>query len=152
MIALKIRFQSHTLLTDWIFILFMLAWKLQPEQGLHISPIYVTWTLMTCRKCNDFLSDVMGQMLWTVICKIIPWAKVNFWCHMSIFIHVCCIQKCWHRAQFNQHMGTVICHMLSSIFVKCKFICNMWYIIIMLYVQFYMQRVVIQLCYIHFVM
>ena len=33
-------------------------------------------------------------MLWSAISKIIPWAKVNSICHMSIFIHVASENVC----------------------------------------------------------
>ena len=29
-----------------------------------------------------------SSMIWSAICNIIPWAKVNSICHMLIFIHV----------------------------------------------------------------
>ena len=47
-------------------------------------------------------------MLWSAICKIIPWAKVNSICHfMSIFIHVASEKVC---AKARRLVGLAYCY------------------------------------------
>ena len=67
-------------------------------------------------------------MVWSAICKIIPWAKVNSICHMSIFIHIASENVCaMPKSIYN--MGNCICHMLTFIYVMCRFMCDMRYLI-----------------------
>ena len=69
------------------------------------------------------------RILWSVICKSIPWAKVNFLCDtcMSIFIHVASRNLCtMPKSIYN--MGKFTYHMLNFINVMRKFMCDMRYL------------------------
>ena len=59
-------------------------------------------------------------MIWSAICKIIPWVDVNS--YMSyVDTHSCVIRKCLRYAQINLQYGQLhICHMLTFINVMCN--------------------------------
>ena len=74
------------------------------------NPIsYVSFILVT-----STLQNIMHSMLWSAICNIIPWSKVNPICYMSIFIHVAFKNVCaMPKSIYN--MGNCICHMLTFV-------------------------------------
>ena len=67
-----------------------------------------------------YLIHLSNGMLWSAICKIIPWAKVNSICHMSIFIHVAS-KKVYAMPKSIYNVGNCICHF---IYVECNFMCD----------------------------
>ena len=53
----------------------------------------VKMTSWDCQEGNNFQQihpqvQYFHPIVWSAICKIIPWAKENFIRHMSLFIHV----------------------------------------------------------------
>ena len=75
-----------------------------------------------------YLRSWREGILWSAICRIILWAKVNSICHMSIFIHVASENVCaMPKSIYN--MGNCTCHMLTFINVMSKFKHDMRYLI-----------------------
>ena len=59
-------------------------------------------------------------MLWSAICKIIPWAKVNSICHfMSIFIHVASEKVC---AKAGRLVGLAYCYAIIVLAENATFL------------------------------
>ena len=92
--------------------------------------IYYVCNGMSCQESveNLTLGSNYNDILWSAICKIIPWAKVNSLCHMSIFIHVASENFCAMPASIY-NMGNCIFHMLTFINFMCKLICERRYLI-----------------------
>ena len=97
-----------------------------------------------------YLRSWCEGILWSAICRIIPWAKVNSICHMSILIHVASENVCpMPKSIYN--MGYCICHMLCFINVMWKFMCDMRYLICFMFsfmcsVSRFMNYISILLC------
>ena len=70
--------------------------------------------------------------MWSAVCKIIPWAKVNSICHISMFIHVASENVCaLPKSIYN--MGNCVCHIPTFINIMCKFMCDLRYLICCMY-------------------
>ena len=77
--------------------------------------------------CHTF-GVFLHIFVWSAICKIILYAKVNSICHMPIFIYVASKNVCVMPKSIS-NMGNFICHTLTFINFMCKFMCDMRYLI-----------------------